>query len=182
MCLSIKLMKHSKDSPFISPAEYTNPSQIRQAILAARPRIEKVNRIAGWGTLVFGIFNMSLGVALFFFQARFSGGISVLNYIFNYQFWGMAFFLSGLALTTAFMANSWHMMRQVIAVMLTFKFIWLLALIFRFMFYRYDNILLLIMWGGLTALLMLIYLFFFPEVPATERRLQGEEHNVAPVH
>lgn len=159
----------------IKPAEYDNPIDIQSAIIAARPRIEQVNRIAGWATAIFGVFNFLFGLALIFGIARFSEGISLLV-LFGAVFWGIVFCSSGVIICTAWLLNNWRVMRLMLLLMFILKIIWMMSLIYRLIFTDYSNYLTVLVWSALAALQFCVYLFFFPEVPAAERRLHGDKN------
>src|SRR5690349_10940095 len=91
-----------------------------------RPRIEKISPIAGYAVLGFGILNVLLGIALAFYFARVASDVVILNYIFNYQFWGVLFFISGVMLLWGFYKNNWPLMRRWLTIALFFKFMWLI--------------------------------------------------------
>lgn len=163
----------------IDPTTYSDPKAIKRAIIVARPRIERVNRIAGWAVPVLGTLNILLGLSLYSLKSLFAGEMTILNSLLSYQLWGAIFLLAGLAMWGSFINNNWKVMRGALAFMVAVSFIWIIALVFRAFFFGYGNFIVLILWSGLTALKVIIYLFFFPEVPAPERRLaEGESHAV----
>jgi hypothetical protein len=139
-------------------------TDIEKQLHQVRPRIEAISPIAGYGTLCFGIFNTLIGISLFTFTSRFGGEISILNVIFNYQFWGVMFFLGGLAMIYGYIRNDWNLMRWALVVALFFKSLWWFALVFRF-FLSVDNLVVLLIWSILLSLQILIYIFFLPVPP-----------------
>lgn len=159
----------------INPTAYSDPIDIKNAIIAARPRIEQVNRIAGWGTVIFGVFNFVFGASLIMGLSRFSSGISLLALL-GPVFWGTVFCFSGLIICIAWLLNSWGVMRTMLLLMFILKIIWLMSFVYRLVFTDYSNLLTTLVWSALASFQFCVYLFFFPEVPAAERRINRDSH------
>ena len=134
---------------------------IEKELSKVRPHIKLVNPVVARGIYGFGIFNILLGISLFFQQSRFEGNVVILNFLLDFQLWGFIFFALGCYMLYAYHSNKWEGMRRSQLIAVFFKSVWLAALFIRFIS-DYDNSVLLIIWAFIVYIQVLFYVFYSP--------------------
>lgn len=120
-----------------------------------------------WFVQLFSVFNILLGVSLFLYFAK-TSDFFIINSVFTYQFWGIAFFSTGVALVVGTIWNRWNIMKTTLLICLFLKLIWLIALIIRQINDSYSNIFLVLFFAALAVCQLIIYIHFPRKVKSSE--------------
>lgn len=140
---------------------------MKRFINSEYPRLKDVNKAISDQVIIFGIFNVILGIALFSDIFR-TIDFFIINEVFTNRFWGAMFFLGGATLLTFHYFNYWRIIRVALVFCLFLKFMWIIALSAR-QFQELDtNIALVLMFTTLGVMQMSTYLRF-PEVKEWKR-------------
>lgn len=136
---------------------------VKHSILAARPKLRVVSPLAYWIVLILGVFNILLGVSLFFeFDAvRFTTPLLIVNEIFSYQFWGGIFTFLGVVKLYSLAANKWALARNSLIAGVLIKATWAVALIIRTIISP-GTLFMGFVWVALALIQMATYVFFMP--------------------
>lgn len=145
-------------------------------ILHARPRLRIVSPLAYWIVFILGVFNIALGVTLFLAldQSKFTNSLLIVNSLFTFKFWGLAFFTLGVIKLYALFKNNWHMARNSLIAGVVFKSTWAIALAIR-TFVSPGTIFLDLIWITLALLQAATYIFFMPPSIQPDLRDKNEE-------
>lgn len=149
-------------------------NKLAKEIEKARPKLRVVSPLAHAVVLVFGVFNILLGISLILaiYQARVSSPLLIVNNVFTYDLWGYVFIGIGLLKLYALRANKWELARKTLLVGVAVKAAWALALIIRVLISP-GTVLIAMLWICLAAIQIVTYIFFMP--PSTEHYLQRRE-------
>lgn len=136
---------------------------IEKQIQQARPRLRVVTPLAHWIIVIFAVFNLLLGVSLFFAidQSKISAPLLIVNDFFTYRFWGVVFILIGALKLFALKTNNWDLSRKSLVVGVAIKAAWAIALIIRTLTSP-GTALVTIIWLALAIIQITTFIFFMP--------------------
>lgn len=89
-------------------------------------RLKSVDSRSAKSVIGYAVLNLVIGVCLYSLTAR-TVDFFIVNSVFNEQFWGSLFFLTGVGFLVGYLTNSWNLMRFMHLVGLSLKFFWLSA-------------------------------------------------------
>lgn len=138
------------------------------------PRLRLISPWAFWNTVVFGIFNIVIGISfvLEIDTDRITAPLIIVNEVLTYPFWGMAFIALGVAQFLFLHENKWDYIRWSHRVGTAIKATWAIALIIRVLT-QPGTVLLTSVWMAL-MLLQIVTFIFIP----TPKVLTKEVRNV----
>lgn len=138
-------------------------NSIEKQIQRARPGLRIVSPLAFWVVLIFGVFNIALGIS--FLSAidaqRITASLLIVNKILTYDLWGMIFLILGAVKLFSLYINNWNLSRNSLIVGVAVKAAWALALTIR-IFVVPGTIFLTLLWVALAAVQIATYIFFMP--------------------
>lgn len=136
---------------------------LEKQILKARPSLKVVTPLAFWIIVVYAVFNILLGISLFFAidQTKITASLIIVNDFFTYRFWGIVFIAIGILKLIALKTNNWSLSRKSLLVGVSIKAAWALALIFRSITSP-GTWLVTIIWLALSAIQVITFIFFMP--------------------
>lgn len=150
---------------------------LEKQIQQARPRLKMVTPLAHWIIIIFAVFNLFLGVSLFFAvdQSKITAPLLIVNDFFTYRFWGVVFILIGALKLFALKTNNWDLSRKSLVVGVAVKAAWAIALIIRSLTIP-GTWLVAIIWLALAAIQITTFIFFMP--PAIQSPKQREDNEI----
>lgn len=134
----------------------------------ARPRLKVVSPLAHAVIMIFGLFNIFLGISLFFAidQSKIDASLLIVNEVFNYRFWGVIFIVLGTIKLLSLKFNSWSMSRRSLLIGVAVKAAWALALLVRALASP-GTFLVAMIWIALAAIQIATFIYFMPPSVAT---------------
>lgn len=151
-------------------------NETEKNIQHARPSLRIVSPLAYWIVFILGFFNLILGFTLFFAfdSPRFSSSLLIVNSLFTFKFWGIAFFTLGVLKLMALFKNNWHWARNTLITGVVLKSTWAIALTIR-TFVSPGTIFLDLIWVTLALLQAVTYIFFMPPSMQPDLKDKAEE-------
>ncbi len=129
----------------------------------ARPSLKMVSPLAHWTIVVMAVFNILLGLSLFFGidQTKFTASLIIVNEFLTFKFWGIVFLAIGAIKLFALKTNNWNLSRRSLLLGVSIKAAWAVALTVR-TFISPGTFFVNIIWIALAALQMGAYVHFMP--------------------
>lgn len=152
-----------------------NPStRVLKELRHARPRLKVVSPLAHAIVLIFGLFNLFLGISLVLAidQDRVTSPLIIVNDVFNFRFWGITFILLGLFKLLSLRLNNWSMSRKSLLLGVAVKSAWALALIVRSSA-NSGTWIVTILWLALAAIQIAAFIYFMPPSVPTNKQPKG---------
>ena len=151
----------------------TRPDLQRQ-LRHARPSLKLVSPLAHAVVLIFGLFNLFLGISLIFAidQDRITSPLIIVNDVFNFRFWGIVFILLGSFKLASLKWNSWTASRRSLLLGVAVKSAWAFALIIRSTT-NSGTWLITLMWVALAAIQIATFIYFMPPSVTTNKQPRG---------
>lgn len=149
-------------------------SNLHKELREARPRLKFVSPLAHAVIMIFGIFNVFLGISLILAldQSRISSPLIIVNDVFNYRFWGVIFICLGSFKLMSLKLNRWDLSRYSLLIGVAVKAAWALALIVRALTSP-GTWLITLMWLALAAIQIVTYIYFMPPSVRTNVQPKG---------
>jgi hypothetical protein len=146
-------------------------SNLHKELREARPKLKFVSPLAHAVIMIFGFFNIFLGISLLFAidQGRISSPLLIVNDVFNYRFWGVVFIFLGTFKLMSLKLNNWSMSRKSLLIGVAIKAAWALALIVRALSSP-GTWLITLMWVALAAIQIVTFIYFMP--PSIQSNIQ----------
>lgn len=151
-------------------------NEIHNKILHARPNLRNVSPLAYWIVLILGLFNIVLGVSLFFAldSSRFSSPLLIVNEVLTFHVWGVIFILLGLTKIWSLISNNWKLAKNTLIVGVIIKASWAIALTIRTLISP-GTMFINIIWITLALIQTVTYIFFMPpNIQPVLKRGKGE--------
>ena len=144
----------------------TSP-ELQKQLRHARPSLKLVSPHAHAIVLIFGLFNIFLGLSLILAidQDRITAPLIIVNEVFNFRFWGIVFIALGAIKLVSLKFNSWSLSRRSLLLGMAIKSAWALALLVRSTTHS-GTWLITIMWVTLAAIQIAIFIYFMPSSAA----------------
>lgn len=148
---------------------------LQKQLREARPNLKVVSPLAHAVIMIFGFFNIFLGISLFFAldESRISSPLLIVNDFFNYRFWGVIFVLLGTFKLASLKFNNWDLSRKSLLLGVAIKAAWSLALVVRALSSP-GTWLITILWFALAAIQIATFIYFMPPSVATNKQPKGK--------
>lgn len=142
---------------------FNHRKSIEKQLQAARPRLAVASPLAFWIVMIFGVFNILLGLSFVFAldQGRFTASLLIVNNIFSYDRWGMIFIVLGVVKLFSLYTNNWNLSRNSLFIGVAIKAGWAIALIIR-IFVSPGTLFVMLVWVTLAAVQICTFIFFMP--------------------
>lgn len=139
------------------------------------PRLRGLAPLTFWTTFVFATLNFFIGISLFvqFDASRLSSSLIIVNDILTYQFWGVVFFVLGIAKYYALYSNRWNLTKRLMLTGVAVKAAWTIALIIRVLVSP-GTILVTFLWVALAAIQVFTVIFFVPSLHIEKQLEEGK--------
>lgn len=149
-------------------------SNLHKELREARPNLKLVSPLAHAVIFIFGMFNIFLGITLFFAidESKITTSLLIVNAVFNYHFWGVVFVLLGALKLFSLKFNNWNLSRKSLLLGVAIKAAWAIALIVRALTSP-GTWFVAIMWLALAAIQIVTFIYFMPPSVRTNVQPQG---------
>lgn len=145
--------------------------KLQKEIQKARPSLRTVTPLAHWILVIYSMFNLILGISLFFAidQTKITAPLLIVNEFLTYRFWGIVFIILGVFKLVSLKTNNWNLSRKSLLVGVSIKAAWAIALIVRSLTSP-GTWLVTIMWLALALVQIVTFIFFMPPSIATDKQ------------
>lgn len=149
-------------------------ADLKKQLRDARPSLKLVSPLAHAIVMIFGLFNIFLGVSLFLAidESKIASPLIIVNDVFTYRFWGILFVLLGTFKLFSLKINNWNLSRKSLLLGVAVKVTWALALVVRALTSP-GTWLITIMWVGLAGIQIATFIYFMPPSVATNLQPKG---------
>lgn len=144
---------------------------LQKQLREARPKLKVVSPLAHAVIMIFGFFNVFLGLSLLFAidAPRISSPLLIVNEVFNFRFWGVIFISLGIFKIASLKFNNWDLSRKSLLIGVAIKAAWTLALVVRAISSP-GTWIVTILWFALAAIQIATFIYFMPPSVATNKQ------------
>ncbi len=149
-------------------------TKVKKELRVARPRLKLVSPLAHTVVMIFGLFNLFLGISLLLAidHNRVTSPLIIVNDVFSFRFWGIVFILLGIIKLLTLRLNSWSASRKSLLLGVAVKSAWAFAFIIRSTT-NSGTWIVTILWVALAAIQIAAFIYFMPPSVASNKQPRG---------